>query len=397
VANLLEVSILRKGAVAWLEYLRNYPNCRPDLCGASLQGCDLSEVYLRDFDLTGANFTGANLTNADLRKTNFSHANFSGAILQNAALTGTRLIETCFEKADLSNAHLSGVDSSRAVFKNARLLKSNMSESWFWCSNFEGANLENAWLARSNLEKAVLTNANLAGADLTASILVDAKLNGANLSGCRVFGISNWKCDLEGAIQSNLIITPETEPDISVDNLKVAQFIYLLLNNSDIREAIDSITAKVVLIIGRFTAERKSILDAIRDALRKYNYIPVMFDFGRPASKNIAETINILAGMSRFVVADITEPKIVLQELHNILRDFPSVPVQPLLQRGTQPTEILLDFMDYSSFLDIYQYNDCDDLLASISRAIIEPAEAKAHEIRERRKKAEALLSDLRT
>jgi hypothetical protein len=32
---------------------------------------------------------------------------------------------------------------------------------------------------------------------------------------------------------------------------------------------IDAITSKLVLILGRFTPERKTILDAIRDELRK--------------------------------------------------------------------------------------------------------------------------------
>ncbi len=36
-------------------------------------------------------------------------------------------------------------------------------------------------------------------------------------------------------MQSNLVITPPDESAIQVDNLEVAQFIYLLLNNERIR------------------------------------------------------------------------------------------------------------------------------------------------------------------
>jgi hypothetical protein len=50
--------------------------------------------------------------------------------------------------------------------------------------------------------------------------------------------------------QENLIITPPGQADI--DNIKVAQFIYLLLNNKEIRDVIDTITSKAVLILGRF-------------------------------------------------------------------------------------------------------------------------------------------------
>jgi len=56
----------------------------------------------------------------------------------------------------------------------------------------------------------------------------------------------------------------------------MAQFIYLLLNNQKVRDVIDTITSKVVLILGRFTSERKVILDALKDELRRQNYTPVL-------------------------------------------------------------------------------------------------------------------------
>jgi hypothetical protein len=72
--------------------------------------------------------------------------------------------------------------------------------------------------------------------------------------------------------QQNLFITDRYQPVITVDNIKVAQFIYLLLNSQEIREVIDTITSKAVLILGRFSDERKPVLDAIRDELRKHDY-----------------------------------------------------------------------------------------------------------------------------
>jgi hypothetical protein len=44
---------------------------------------------------------------------------------------------------------------------------------------------------------------------------------------CSIFGISAWGVEVEGATQNSLVITPEDEPTITVDNLEVAQFIYL--------------------------------------------------------------------------------------------------------------------------------------------------------------------------
>ena len=124
---------------------------------------------------------------------------------------------------------------------------------------------------------------------------------------------------LEGAIQSNLVITPEDESAIQVDNLEVAQFIYLLLNNEKIRDVIDTITSKVVLILGRFTPERKVVLDAIRDELRKRDYLPVLFDFEKPASKDLTGTISTLANMARFIIADLTDPSSVPHELARLV------------------------------------------------------------------------------
>jgi hypothetical protein len=57
---------------------------------------------------------------------------------------------------------------------------------------------------------------------------VNTNLTGADLTDCRIYGVSAWGLKLEGAKQENLIITPEGEPEIMVDDLEVAQFIYLL-------------------------------------------------------------------------------------------------------------------------------------------------------------------------
>jgi uncharacterized protein YjbI with pentapeptide repeats len=89
---------------------------------------------------------------------------------------------------------------------------------------------------------------NLTGADLSGAVLVKTNLAGATLTACYVHGISVWNVKPGGATQSNLVITPFDEPVIQVDNLEVAQFVYLLLNNEKIRHVIETITSKVVLI-----------------------------------------------------------------------------------------------------------------------------------------------------
>ena len=86
--------------------------------------------------------------------------------------------------------------------------------------------------------------------------------------------------------------------------------------------AIDTITSKVVLILGRFSlSERKQVLDSLRDELRKRNYVPVVFDFKQPTGRTTDETITLLARMARFVIADISDAKSVLHELRAIVPD----------------------------------------------------------------------------
>ena len=148
---------------------------------------------------------------------------------------------------------------------------------------------------------------------------------------CSIYGISAWDVKLDGAEQVSLRITTKVTNHHSVDNLKIAQFIYLLLNNAEIREVINTLTTKSVLILGRFTFERKAILDAIRDKLRTHNYLPLLFDFDQPMSRDITETVTTLARLARFIIADLTDAKSIPQELAFIVPDLPSVPVQPLL------------------------------------------------------------------
>jgi hypothetical protein len=148
-----------------------------------------------------------------------------------------------------------------------------------------------------------------------------------------------------------------------------------------IRGIVDTITTKVVLILGRFTPERKAILDAIRNELRKHDLLPVLFDFEKPARRDITETISTLAHMAKFVIADITDAKSIPQELQCIVPDLPSVPIQPLLQEGADEYGMFEHFKKYPWVLAVHRYRDLDDLLASLSRKVIAPAEAKVKEL----------------
>jgi Pentapeptide repeats (8 copies) len=246
------------------------------------------------------------------------------------------------------------------------------------------ANLSGAQLIEAKLRRANLREADLSGATLLTATLVETDFSGANLTDCSIYGISAWGLKLEGATQLNLLITPPNEAAITVDNLEIAQFIYLLLNNQKIRQVIDTITSKVVLILGRFTDERKRVLDAIREELRKHDYIPVLFDFDKPTTKDLHETITTLARMSRFVIADITDAKSIPQELVSIVEQLPSLPVQPILQQGCEPWAMYDHIKRYPWVLELYRYTTLDEFLPRLREVVISPAEMKVMEIRKK-------------
>ncbi len=306
------------------------------------------------------------LTNVDLRSAKLSNVNLS--------------------KVNLSQANLSSADLSSANFSEAILVGVNLSRAVLTWANLSGTDLRGARLFGANFSVADLSRANLSGADLNQTVWVRTNLSGTNLTSCTVFGLSAWGLNVDSAtIQANLRITPDDEPAITVDDLEVAQFLYLMLHNENLRKVIDTITSKAVLILGRFTPERKGVLDALRDELRKHNYLPVIFDFTVPANKDVVETVTLLARMARFIIADITDAAMVRSELMVIVPALPSVPVLPLLQGVAPELAEMQHLKQFRSMLPIYSYSDLPDLLTHLPDHVIAPAEAKVEELRSQR------------
>ena len=336
------LKILHQGVEAWNEWRRNNPDIKTNLLKANLGEANLEK----------ANFREANLERANLGKTDLRRADLSGAELWKANLS----------EANLSGADLSGADLDRA--------------------NLSGANLSGACLVGAYLEGSCLEGACLEGAQIIQSNFCDATLTGSN-----VYGVSVWDIKVNDRTkQQNLIITDRGKPTITVDNIEVAQFIYLLLNNQKLRDVIDTITSKAVLILGRFSDDRKPVLDAIRDELRKpeHNYLPIVFDFQPSTNQTTIETIMTLASMARFVIADITDARSVLQELQAIAAGLPSVAVRLLIKKSEHEYGMLGYIRAYRSVVEkTYEYESLEELIASIKENVIGPAEAKVKELRQ--------------
>jgi hypothetical protein len=228
-----------------------------------------------------------------------------------------------------------------------------------------------------------LTGANLTGADLTEARLVETNLINATLTDCRLYGISAWNVKLNGRTkQQGLIITPSWEPAITVDNLKVAQFVYLLLHNENIRDVIDTVGKRGVLLLGRFTEGRLAVLERLRDELRNRGYLPIVFNFDKPETKDFTETVRLLAGLSRFVIADVTNPRSAPLELQATVPEI-MVPFLPIIEEGQEPFSMLTDLWikhrDWV-FEPIY-YSSLDKLVGALDKEIIGPAEVRCDEL----------------
>ncbi len=88
--------------------------------------------------------------------------------------------------------------------------------------------------------------------------------------------------------------------------------------------------------------------------------------------------------MSRFIIADVTDAKSIPQELQAVIPDLPSVPVRLLVQRGAREYAMIGHFKCYPWVIDTYQYEDTVQLVASLTEKVIEPAEQKVEELREK-------------
>jgi hypothetical protein len=288
---------------------------------------------------------------------------------------------------NLSQAQLSSANLVWVTLRKLNMREANFKKADLQYANLMGANLSHANFSEANLSGANLMGANLSGANLSGAKLIGANLSNtnlddANLVGAFVYATSAWNVQLEKTIQSNLIITRPDEPTITVDNLEVAQFIYLLLNNQNIRNVINILTTKAVLLLGRFTDERKQVLDALRDELRNHNYLPILFDFDQPSTQTVRETVRTLAHLSHFIIADLTDPSSVPLELETIVPTLP-IAVQPILAASQKREFSMLSSLStrYHWVLPIYRYDNLSLLLATLNENVLVPAEQKAKEL----------------
>lgn len=309
----------------WNAWRLKHPDLHPMLAGADVEG-RIGKKELDGYDFSYTNFTQANLSGVFMRG-----ANFHQAILA---------------KANLSGAHV----------EEANFCRTDLYETDFRGAHLTGANLQGVQLARTDLR-------------------------GADLRQCKVYGLSAWDLILDKDTQQDqlrvayqsLCMGSDTDEVAIVDGVDLAGFIYMTLNNRNISRVIAATGRKWVLLLGRF-GERMALLEKLRDELVKRQYVPIVFDFARPENTDLIETVVLLAGMSAFVIVDITDPRSTPMELQAIAPTF-GVPIVPIIGPNDREFGSFPALRKLFWVLPTVRYQSLDHLVEGcLDQAIIQPA-----------------------
>jgi hypothetical protein len=188
--------------------------------------------------------------------------------------------------------------------------------------------------------------------------LVGASFHVAEITETVVYGIAAWDLQTSDDVkQSKLVIerTYELYSDLirqgkvpmMVDDIELAQFVYYLSNHKKMRDALNILNDRGVLLLGRFKDGGLERLYSMREWFQGQGYIPMIFDFARPDNLSFTETVVTMAGLSKFVVVDLSGSS-VPAELQAILSQIK----KPVLAFG-DPYALFPDLADKTSVVTI--------------------------------------------
>jgi uncharacterized protein YjbI with pentapeptide repeats len=370
-----QLEVLRQGVAQWNAFRKN-EQTPPDLRGADLAGLDLRRAELQDSILAEANLKGADLSGANLSNARLVEADLSGARLSEANLASANLGEGNLSRAELVRARLGEANLFRAHLDGADLLEATL----------RGANLQAASLVGANLTRADFSEANLYRADLSDAHMTETDFTNSNLTRSRIFGASAWGVKLNGATQTDLVISQPSELDITVDRFELAQLLYLLLHTDKILHLVSPISVQAVLLLGEWSVDHRTALNVLQDELRRRNYPCISVIFDKPAPTACQDAIFTLMRLARFTVADIGS-RHVQQELQANMATLVA-PILPVVCGAEKQ-----DAIDWQAperchwVLPLVACKNVDELSGAVEYKIIAPAETKVRELESKRQR----------
>ena len=120
-------------------------------------------------------------------------------------------------------------------------------------------------------------------------------------------------------------------------------------------------------------------LHSLGEGLRKEGYLPIIFEFTRPEDRTRTETVQLLAGLARFVVMDLSGSS-VPQELQATVPQL-KIPFVPILEKGGQRYSLFADLLENDWVLKpVVEFESPADLLRALQDRIVSPAEKRVEE-----------------
>lgn len=290
---------------------------------------------INNYDFSGIILEGVSIFNAFAEALTIRNATFRDVVFE----------EGDFSRADFGNCHFVNTRFNKTILSNAK---------------FENATFENC-----NLNRVNLVNANFCVKSIEETV---------------VYGISAWDLQTcESSIQSKLVIekTYEFYSDIiaegriplMVDDIELAQFIYYLTNHKRLRETINVMNSRSVLLLGRFKNGGLERLYKIREWLLTQNYLPMIFDFERPDSMDLVEVIVTMGGLSKFIIADLSGPFVDTE-----LTEISSLYLKPIiLFHSNQPNHPGLKLNAGNNYVHSVHFDgSVEELLKNLQLKILE-------------------------
>lgn len=264
------------------------------------------------------NFSGMNLSSISV----------SGAFAEGLNLQGSVFEDSHFEEGDFSRANFSG-----ATFRNTKFNKTILTGAFF----------DDATFVNCNLNRVNLVGASFHIKEITETV---------------VYGIAAWDMQTSDDMKQSKLVIEKTyalysdliqqgKVPMMVDDIELAQFVYYLSNHKKIRDALNILNDRGVLLLGRFKDGGLERLYSMREWFQGKGYMAMIFDFLRPDNLSLTETVVTMAGLSKFVVVDLSGSSIPA-ELQSILSQIK----KPVLAFG-DPYALFPDLADQTYVISI--------------------------------------------
>jgi uncharacterized protein YjbI with pentapeptide repeats len=337
---------IKEGSHSWNQWTKSLIKEMPSIKMYSdkpLKNSVTQQISLKIAEIPEIKFKDMVLDNFDFSRLKWTHLESKNVIFKNCN----------FYKSDMKNSELNHCTFDNCNFEKANLINSNFNFSKLTDCIFKGSNL-----SKSEQFSTIYNNCSILDTSIMWSKLIETTFIESRIFNSKIFGAAIWNVKILNSETKNLIITKNDEPEIKIDNIEVAQFIYLILNNQKIRDVITTLTSKIVLILGRFTDERLKILESIKEVLILEGFVPVLFTFEKSPKRDLTETIQLLANISKLVIADVSDSKSIPQELSHIIPSTPSLPIQPIIVAEQKEYSMFEHWNRYEWVRPIFEYRN---------------------------------------